>query len=1608
MKYNNKKHIEKFRTNRITMDDVLDNACSINAPSGYHNYIGPWPNDPYNRFGHDPDNSRCSRYECPRENCYVLEKDTLNMSNPYAYRYTLDPNDRQNWLSNVDENGNVSGYCETKHNTDSNVYCEPNMFTTCPYLNQRVYSFDSDDNIWKNKMVNYFRDSNGECYLRDTNAPYDIVKILNKDQVLLHGEEETAQIYYDQKGANCRLQRDGDKFYNGLDEIVDLNEGRFESYNTFTNRFQCTNGESKEYGYSNTPGQIDGFTCGWVDDTECGSCPQRKATPCYVFDSNNREFEKRHFLQAFYASGADASIKQCGSYLVDSNQTIQTNFDGLATHRGELSRELNDDELRHYIHDIDTDTAPFVITEQQYKIDNDCKTGIDQNQCSDYGVSEWEVLGNNLPDSVFTQLERPMQTALRPEKYRFMTARSIRRWNSNGSECEYCYIDNTNDIIEDTCQSNVFTHSPTNECPKGLEYVPKRGLDDPYCRFCEETEFYDSNDSNCKRLIGCMEGEYFDPFDTSENFKIYNFQTGNDILDNSSGTLNKDNYANFNYAYLQNNSNATDGITNCVNCPVNEYINNDDFVNNQNIKFECNTCDRIDAYNNVYTVINNECSRCVKEGIEIHGTIPKYVHYDSDTNNRTCSNCPALSDSQYSGQEVIAETPISDGTTFVSGTCYRKCETGRGNGGVRITNNTRKAYTNGAYPSCDIECRDHYKIVGNTCEICPVGTENYDHTAIACSPCPAGEYNDVQGDNCKPCPNGGQSPTGSSSINNCYQVCANDPDNTQKNWNNGYDMSTCPKQDCHRGYNRESLGSGGYKISQVQGERNPNDALAGCEAKTGEDPVTPGVDNTCPTSPYVTFVEPFTTIEQSTVEPSTVESFTTVEPFSDLYCCPADMKLNDTNDACECEDIDFYKSNRDNEETKHVSAYSYSSAQNRCVPGVCVDGATLDDERCHMNCSTNQYINVETSTCVDCPIPAESSAETMISDGEGVDSCEIATCSSGYEMIRSYGSPPSCNEITAPCRNIFEKDEYPWNQTYYDIVPINSNANSIKRKNDEVIPTYHNKLSPVLLSPSACTTRLTESSTNPSQTHCPADSTNVRSAAVTMCCSSGALTETQLSDYNYYALCCPESESTKGVIEGGVTYLGCCSPENSLYTYVDSDSVTQSTCCPQSTPSQIYHAETDGSCGFTCPGGRSNADGTCESLSDCPPVYTQYMYDGNPYVYNKGYTIFELTDSSQVVEGTTCPSGALLDSHGMDHWVREQRCIFDDTNNEYKCCANEEAIIHRTLVDQTDGTSGINIDGTVFNIYIGTGGQSSPGDYEYICTSNCPSYSTYPPLVEISDTLIQPVDNLSEPAVYNGAGYECPADDTSFVCPEGTERIDLDNGIRCNTLSIKTCYSNITNPGDSDSDNYNAQWYRTSSNIETSLSCSDYFDNSDWIDEIEDCSRGSNEYDSSNIACCKEDSLDNNYYFVSGNNYCSNLVCGANQIINTTPNTPVCECVESWSNDTTNTNTDNVTKFVKSTPATSCVSKSNALPADHENSCLNSWDSDENLNYCCPGLSKKPYKIAEGIYTCSNVWTSNIKPQGFSGYDETAEVYHKINFDLAKEIESYPASPTTS
>ena len=1638
VKYNNKKHIEKFSaTNRITMDDVLDYSCSVNAPAGYNNYVGPWPNDPYNRFGYDPNNGKCSRYACPTERCYVMEKDTLNMMNPYAYRYVLDPNERQNWVSNVDDEGNItSGSCVTKHNAESNVYCEPDLYNTCPYLNLRTYEFDSNENVWKNRTVNFFTNSNGNCELRDVNHPYDLVKVHNNENSeLIYGDSSTTKIYYTERGGSCRLEYEGGVYYNADDvPVVDFDGGIFDDYNPRTNKFTCKNGSSKEYGYSNAPNQIPGFSCGWMDDTVCERCPQIKSTPCYVFDSNSREYSKRNFLQANYATGIDQSLTPCGTYLVNSN--YNDIFDALPTSHGELLYTMSYEDLKEDSVIHQNTSTPFVITETQYYDCNNCIQGIDPNQCSADGQSELEILGDNLPAAVFTEWElsafySPKPVVLRPEKYRFMTVNATRRWDSNGSNCEYCYVDQQDNIIESTCQDTQFVQSEPS-CPKGLEYVPKMPFDHAYCGFCQENEYYDINDSNCKPFTGCLENQYFDPFETISNtFKIYNFETKQDITENN-GFVSKDNYANYNFVYLQDNSN-----TQCRTCPANTFINNSHFVNNQNVKYDCETCPHTDTFRKIYTVENNQCSFCVKEGQEYSGDTPKYVKYDANNNNRrSCMRCHALSNPQYSGQNVVS---ITQGTATNSpGTCYRECLVGERDGGVRIANSTNKAYIPGSgadageYPLCDILCINNYYMSNNSCFACPVGEYSTIQTSTTCEKCPAGSYNDTPGESCWSCPDGGSSDEGSSNINQCYKSCTGStPCNVY--FNNGYHLSSCPTIECHLGYNVNSLGNGGHLITQVTGERNPSLVTDSCSGDSIDTR-----DESCPSSTHLeTFENP------STV----VESFITVE--TPKYCCPSDMRLNAENNSCVCEDVSYYTDLYGATYTQHVASYAYiespGQSPGQCRPNSCVgNNTTLVNGLCEMSCLNNQYIDVASSTCCNCPIPEDSHASAMTANGgEGVESCEIASCSNGYTYVENPTTrgPPMCEAITAPCSGLYEHHTHPWESTTYSIVPINPSSASVHRMSNEDIPTYHNMLLDYhipVLTPTECASYQTNSnSVDPTAGMCyDGGKVFIPGKSLIMCCSNDGETvkETTLNTGNY-ALCCSNNTETVGTVDGGVTYLGCCPLSYALYTYTDTTSGTkESICCPASTPVKEYYAE-NGKCEFNCIDGQKNGE-ECDTLTQCPAAYKVYksVDEEEPSLFSGGYYLYENVPQDPIVEGSsaTCSNSDTHDGMSLDDLSNHgRRCRYDGCQDEFLCCIDREATIHEKTEPSPQSGSGSDGVTVTVNVTVGSGGQQSSDECpnpppQYVCKKQCPrvtilNLTSVPNFEALPNEFIIPhIDSNVAPVEYNSvlSSYECPSPYFDYECPEGyDDRIDEPTRSKCRLQGTKTCYSNIVNRYDED--NANANWYVVvRSNVETSYSCEEYFERhhgqSNWFDQLDTCPRGATDgYTQDNmdqIACCKSNDTDddNTYYHFVGHK-CMNISdesCGEFAHVNP-DDTGACQCAESWCNISDLATYPDVTVFEKyrpvynDTPTHGC--RHEYGDAQYITN-INTVCISENSNrYCCPGLGKKPYKIAEGIYTCSNVWTSNIKPQGLNGYDAGAVVYHHIDFDLAKELESSPS-----
>jgi hypothetical protein len=606
--------------------------------------------------------------------------------------------------------------------------------------------------------------------------------------------------------------------------------------------------------------------------------------------------------------------------------------------------------------------------------------------------------------------------------------------------------------------------------------------------------------------------------------------------------------------------------------------------------------------------------------------------------------------------------------------------------------------------------------------------------------------------------------------------------------------------------------------------------------------------------------------------------------------------------------------------------------------------------------------------------------------------------------------------------------------------------------NNEDIPTYHKLLhrdeEPVL-TPTECDALKTNSnSINPDTGMCKDGyEYKINGDTLIMCCSNvgetvKTVTLNNNNTNNKYALCCSDGKSTKGTVEGGVTYLGCCPLDHALYTYTDTASDTrESMCCPNSTPEKEYSAS-NGVCVFSCIDGQKNADGNCDTLTECLPAY-KLLYpsgDSDPpvaYLSKGGYNVYENLDQAPIVEGneSACSNSDTLDNMAIETLSDYGgRCEYDSCQDNFLCCEDSDATIHIKTEPSTQSDDG----GTTVNVYVygSSGAQpSSPPDQcspppEFVCKKECPDRM----ILDSNDIPSGDEYNVNEfsigftnvggsPVEYNSVsgGYECPSPDLDYECPEGYDRIDEHNQLKCRPQGSKYCYSNIDNRYDIN--NSNADWYVVRSNVATSYSCEEYFERihgqSNWFDALDPCPRELDEYKLDNvdyIACCKSNDTDSNIYyqFVGGgaNAYkCMNISddsCG--QFAHVNPgNTPYthheCQCVESWSNISDPATYPDVTVFEKYRPDYNTPDNNGCIDPDPSVSNLDTECIDENSNmYCCPGLGKKPYKIAEGIYTCSNVWTSNIKPQGLNGYDAGAVVYHHIDFDLAKELEE----PSTS
>lgn len=1597
-----KKNKEAFRS-RITMDDVLDQYC-LKEGNG-NNYEGPWGNSGYT----GP--ARCGRYRCPKESCSVLEPELGRFNNPNAFSYVT-KYENQVWSSN-DEG---SFECRTKHNPESNIYCEPNQPPQCDKLlfDQRAYRFNSDLNQWEERYVNYVMNSNNQCEFRDVNQPFDIVKLHNERNVLQHGDASTSITYYTTIPTDCSLTFDRfeNYYYDSQGNTIRMGD-EFERFNSRTNEFVCKNGSRRTYGFSNTPGTSPGFSCGWLDNNDCSGCDNKRKPSCYVFDSNIRSYSKRNFLQTFYNHDMnDATVEICDTYLVNPSKNDM--FDRLNSGRPTFTDDMLDDDTKNDL--LYTDSAPtgtFVITESNFVTTNNCRYDVVPDQCDNQTTNIYQ-LGMNMNSNVleYYKTEERMSGYVPDTDYYPITNKLInlsykRRWDATGSNCEYCVVNESGLIIDGSCESNLPISQ--SECPTGTQ-LNTLGFD-RYCSFCAADEYFDSSINRCKPLNGCDEGYYFNPFSNIDNsFQLKRNENGSVIID-SDNSINKDNYEAYKYTFLNNNTSNQ-----CTLCGPNTYMNQFQHVN-----LECNTCERMNPEGYLQVVDNNRCEECVisnRDIVDNYNNRPKYIKYDNG--DRTCESCPELTNPQYSGQKVIAHSTDTDND---DGKCYRQClNNTRGFNNARIDDTTNKEYdtTTNSYPLCEITCPANYVKMNNICEACPAGQESMD--SITCTPCDSGMYNPTAGNSCVSCPNRVQdiptneksSSLGSSNINQCMSKCTSP--HTGCNvpfigsvYSGFYNFDTCPLEKCPSGlYDREPLssGRGGYSIREVQGDIN-NTIGGFCEVSPSS--YDRGQNEDCESGE------------------TQIETFV-VEPFGTTYCCPNEMTYSTTTNQCECKPVNFFTRQLLMNQTTHISTtspYTYNSINNRCQPH-CNGNAQLNaDNYCELICNRNEYAS--NSVCTSCPLAPNAAAMTTppnMNRDATIDDCMIMSCSNNYTL-----SDGVCVENTSSC-SYYEPVINPSTINFTgNYRAIDEDANTFSISSGISQPSYHRKISDTLTA-SECTTKQASSSLN----NCYNEGTDLTHKSIkqidpsnVMCCGN----ETDdLSNGSFlsegtkkYSVCCPNNQVARTTEQSSKKYIGCCPSDSNLYA----NSSGNSKCCPISNSDKTYYLNNSNVCDFSCSDGEKIGDACVPYNGSCPPKV--FMKDVGYGTDQRGRVRYYESNIPQTTD-VSCPTG---DIEQRDLILKQNQSQCEFVYDSYYCCEDSNARyngttcvkscssynIYETQEQRNSRLGSVSYSETMplsvtINNIIGTLGDATP------TTSEFPNDNEYEPnrIIYYKTTID---DGYSEYDATTSSYRSCPSTSStptrSSICPATgyTESENINKDIVCTqdcatgyildtTLyGTPTCKRMITidchkelDVGDEHGIHYQM------SNMVFAFDVNDCpagWSNGEYPAPPGYESTKKYNYNNNYYAYCLMNSEGSNIWFNSTSNRCELTTCGVNQIpSSTTVGSCLCEPIYTF-NSTDSNRVNKYTlnyftdEFVPNLPnAPTCSTQTNNIP----NVNLLCVNVNNNSNYCCPDTdTSKPYfDTTSNAYTCSNVWTSNIKPAGFLGYAEDAVVWHNVDYTL--------------
>jgi hypothetical protein len=448
------------------------------------------------------------------------------------------------------------------------------------------------------------------------------------------------------------------------------------------------------------------------------------------------------------------------------------------------------------------------------------------------------------------------------------------------------------------------------------------------------------------------------------------------------------------------------------------------------------------------------------------------------------------------------------------------------------------------------------------------------------------------------------------------------------------------------------------------------------------------------------------------------------------------------------------------------------------------------------------------------------------------------------------------------------------------------------------------------------------------------------------------------------------------------------------------NSAGQTGCCPRSETidgGKIYSLNDDGTtCDFTCFGEYAKSNNECVAYADCAPIYkkrknadgiTDYVDDYRRHIYEQE----SVTPTTGV-----CPPGDKTES---ELWA-DRSCQFN--LDSFYCCADSSAVIENNLCkkscdrciyetqEQMDRRLASSSGGG--NIYVSqtviTGaGATTPSPY-------VPDQIIYYRTCDDAVDLYYNTSTSSYPACISEPEPSCP---TGYVKTK-----DSQSNVFCSESTEKVCHKFKDSDGDDYGIHYEIRTFNT-----VGADCP-----SGWQSERfdDDCPTGyrkitrpevSNEYvystDNSNYyVCCLNSSEGSNISFDELTKKCELTECDTNE--EPTGNADgSCQCIQTYQEDTTYTSSNLVTKYtLQDNTSTPCRSRNDNLPSNSNIVCKTLGGS----NYCCPEGSDKPYGTDESNYTCEDVWTSNIKPKGFVGFNEEAIVYHKIDYALANRIDN--------